>query len=309
MAKLLITGGAGFQGRFLVQHFLSKGHEITILNTYSDRADQIIKEFNKNINIVWGSITDYELVYKTVRNHDCVFHLAARINVDESIKDPRAALEVNLLGTYNILEAVRLSKSRLIYASSCEVYGESVYNEPINEDTELRPHSPYAASKAAADRLCFSYYKTYGINLTIVRPFNIYGPFQKKGEGGAVIPIFVYLAMQGRPLTVYGKGNQKRDYLYVTDLVQAYDIVYHHDKLKGEVINFGTGEEVKIIDIAKYIAEKFQVEIKFKKNRPGEVHYFKADSSKAIKLGFQPTINIWTGIDKYISWYKKYNNL
>lgn len=305
MAKLLITGGVGFQGRALVKHFLKKGHKITVLSTFSERSVKTLKEFKNNISIIWGSVTDQELVYKTVRGHDCVFHLAARIHVDESIKDPLSTLNVNLFGTYNILEAVKKLNTRLIYASSCEAYGAPSNGLAIKEDAELRPHSPYAASKAAADRLCFSYFKTYGVNVVIVRPFNIFGPFQKNGEGGALIPIFVDLAMKNQPLTIYGKGDQKRDYMYIDDLVKAYDLVYKYEALKGEVINFGTGKATKVIDIAKYIAKKFNVPIVYKPQRPGEVSYFKADITKAKKLGFKPSVDIWQGIDKYIKWQKK----
>jgi dTDP-glucose 4,6-dehydratase len=203
------------------------------------------------------------------------------------------------------LEAVKHFKTRLIYASSCEVYGAPLNNKPIKEDAELRPHSPYAVSKAAADRLCFSYFITYGIDVVIVRPFNVFGPFQKKGSGGAVIPIFVDLAIKGKPLTIYGQGNQKRDYMYIDDLVKAYDLVYNHKELTGQVINFGTGKETKIIDIAKYIAKKFHVEIIHKEARPGEVSHFRADITKAKRLGFKPSVDIWSGINKYIEWYKK----
>lgn len=305
MAKLLITGGAGFQGRFLVKHFLNKGHTITVLNTLSERAIQSFQEFKDKISIVWGSITDKELVTKTVRGHDCIFHLAARINVDESIQDPLTTLNVNLFGTYNILEAVKQFQTRLIYASSCEVYGAPLNNLSIKEDAELRPHSPYAASKAAADRLCFSYFTTYGIDVTMIRPFNIFGPFQKKGGGGAVIPIFVDLAVRGKSLIIYGQGNQKRDYMYIDDLIKAYDLVYNHPELKGQIINFGTGKETKIIDIAKYISKKFHVKIIHKNARPGEVSHFKADITKAKKLGFKPSVDIWSGIDRYIDWYNQ----
>jgi len=306
MAKLLITGGAGFQGRFLVKHFLNKGHKITVLNTFSDRAIQTLQEFKNKIFIVWGSVTDQELVHKTVREHDCIFHLAARIHVDESIKDPLTTLEVNFFSTYNVLEAVKYFKTRLIYASSCEVYGAPLNDSSIKEDAELRPHSPYAASKVAADRLCFSYFTTYKTNVTIVRPFNVYGPLQKKGSGGAVIPTFVDLAVRGKPLTIYGQGNQKRDYMYIDDLVKAYDLVYDNPSLKGQAINFGTGKETKIIDIAKYIAKKFRVKIIHKEVRPGEVSHFRANIAKAKRLGFSPSVDIWSGIDKYIEWYKKY---
>ena len=305
MAKLLITGGAGFQGRAIVSHFLNKGHKITVLNTFSERAVRNLQNIKNDVSIVWGSVTDQELVHKTIREHDCVFHLAARIHVDESIRDPLTTLKVNIFGTQNILESVTFFKSRMIYASSCEVYGAPLNNIPINEDAELRPHSPYAASKAAADRLCFSYFMTYGTNVTIVRPFNVFGPFQKTGVGGAVIPNFVDRASKKQQLHVYGKGSQKRDYMYIDDLVSAYDLVYSHKELKGQTINFGTGKETKISDIAKYIAKKFKVQIVHKPPRPGEVPYFRANISKAKKMGFKPKIDIWSGINKYIEWYMR----
>lgn len=309
MAKLLITGGAGFQGRFLVEHFLNKGHQITVLNTFSERASFALKEFKDRITIVFGSITDKEVVYKTVRGHDCVFHFAARIHVDESILDPLSSLNVNILGTYNVLESVTHFKSRLICLSSCEVYGAPLNKLPIKEDAELKPHSPYAASKAGADRLCFSYYMTYGTDVVIVRPFNVFGPFQKNGVDGAAIAIFVDQAMRGKPIVIFGDGRQTRDYMYIDDLIKAYDMIYNNPQLKGQVINFGTGKETRIIDIAKYIAKKFHVKIVFKKARPGEVSHFRADVSKAKKLGFIPTVDIWSGIDKYIDWYKHNTNI
>ena len=139
----------------------------------------------------------------------------------------------------------------------------------------------------------------------IVRPFNVFGPNQKNGIDGAAIPIFVDLAMKGKPLSVYGDGNQKRDYMYISDLVKAYELIYNNPQLKGQVINIGTGRETKIIDIAQYIANKFHVKIIHKKARPGEVSHFRADMTKAKKIGFKPTVNIWSGIDKYLDWCKQ----
>ena len=303
MAKILITGGAGFQGRFLVKLLLARGHQITVLNTVSDKANQSLLEFKDNITIVFGSVTDKEIVYKTVRDHDCVFHFAARIHVDESIKDPLSSLNVNIFGTYNLLESVTYFKSRLIFLSTCEVYGAPLTTLSIKENAELRPHSPYAASKAAADRLCFAYHTTYGTDVTIVRPFNVYGPYQKNGLDGAAIPIFVDQAKKGLPIIVYGDGKQTRDYMYIDDLIRAYEIVFTHRELKGQTINIGTGKETRIIDIAKYIAKKYHGKVIHKDARPGEVSRFMANISKIKRYGFKPTIDIWTGIDKYIDWY------
>lgn len=306
--KILITGGAGFQGSHMVEHFHKQGHDITVINTFSDRAKRVLDDLNLPINCVWGSITDKELIDKTVRDHDVVFHLAARINVDESIKYPKSYLDVNIYGTYNILEAVRKHKNRLIHASTCEVYGNPrVEKRLLDEATPMRPHSPYAASKAAADRLCFSYYKTYGVDATIVRPFNIYGERQKENAGGAAIAIFVKKALNHENIMIFGDGKQTRDYMNVHDLIDAYNIVFDNKDLSGEAINFGSGHEVSIIEIAQYIAKKLDVDIEYKDPRPGEVKSFMAaDITKAKKYNFQPKISIWEGIDRYIEWRKKY---
>ncbi|MFA6587819.1 MAG: GDP-mannose 4,6-dehydratase [Patescibacteria group bacterium] len=302
--KILITGGLGFQGSHLAEHFQKAGHEVTVLNTISDRAIEIWKKMPKGMTCVWGSITDKELVKKTIRDHDVIFHLAARINVDESIKDPAAYLDVNIYGTYNVLEAVREYGNRLIHASTCEVYGAPEQHLLIKEDAEMRPHSPYAASKAGADRLCFAYYKTYGLDVTMARPFNIYGERQKEKGGGAAIAIFVKRILDGQPIVIFGDGLQTRDYMNIDDLVQAYDLLLKHDGTAGEVFNFGTGVETSIKHIAEHIAEKMNGKIEYQEPRPGEVKSFiGGDITKSkSRLGFLPKVGIWDGIDRYITW-------
>lgn len=303
--KILITGGLGFQGSHLTEYFISKGHDVTVLNTFSERARNFLNLLEEKPRIVWGSVTDWELVRKSVREHDVVLHLAAYVNVDESIKNPRFFVDVNIGGTVNILEAAKESENRLIYASTCEVYGVVPGREVINEEAELRPHSPYAASKAAADRICFSYFKSYGLNVVIVRPFNIFGPRQKEGEFGALIPILVKKALDGGNLTVFGSGTQTRDYMYIDDLLSAYGLVLEAKNTAGEIFNFGTSQETAVKDIVEYIAEKFGVSVEHKEARSGEVNHFRADISKAKRmLGFKPKVKIWDGIDRYMAWRK-----
>lgn len=302
--KILITGGLGFQGAHLTKHLLDKGHEVTVLNTLSEDTEKHLDFLPRKPKIVWGSVTDKELVRKSVREHDVVFHLAARINVDESIKDPLAFFDVNINGTVNMLEAVREQGNRLIYASTCEVYGVVPDKPCLDEESVLRPHSPYAASKAAADRICFSYFKSYGTNVTIVRPFNIYGEGQKEGGFGALIAILVKRALDGQNLKVFGSGTQTRDYMNIDDLVTAYDLILNSKNTAGEVYNFGTGAETSVKDIAEYIAKKIGVTVEYGEARPGEVSRFCADITKAKKLGFSPKVSIWEGIDRYIAWRK-----
>lgn len=309
--KILITGGAGFQGSHLAESLLKHGHTVTIVNTFSEEKLRNIAGFEKDVRVVFGSITDPVLVEKTVRGHDLVFHLAANVNVDQSLEDPKSFLDCNVMGTFNILEHVRANDIRMIYASTCEVYGDGhdlKDGELLNETAEMKPNSPYAASKAAADRLCYAYYRSFDVNVTIVRPFNIFGERQKSGTFGALIPILVRKAMIGDKLTIFGDGSATRDYLHVSDLVRAYELVMNSSELSGKTVNFASGKNTSVKEIAEYIAGKFGGEIKYGPARPGEVSRFPADISFARSLGFEPEIDIWEGIDRYIEWAKLQNN-
>ena len=297
--RILVTGGAGFSGSHLAENWVQDGHEVTVMNTRSALAEHNIAPFSSNLSIVWGSVTDRELVDETVRSQDVVVHMAAHINVDESVATPRQYLEVNLGGTLNVLEAIRQSEVRLIYASSREVYGHANHS-PVPEHAELRPLSPYAVSKAGADRMCFAYHKSYGLDITVVRSCNIYGERQKAGQGGAVIPIFASLAASGKPLSVFGTGSQQREYMHVKDLVSAYDLVLQHNDLSGAVLNLGTGETPSVKEIAEFISDKMGVSIIHEQPRPGEISGFTLDSSRIMELGFTPQVKFWDGLLRYL---------
>ena len=310
MVRILVTGGAGFQGSHLCEALLAMGHRVTVLNTLSDAANRNMRNFaaNELADIVFGSVFDGELVGKTARDHDVVFHLAANINVDKSLDDPRSFLETNVMGTYHVLEAARAHGLRVIFASTCEVYGDGHSPGPdalLDESAELRPNSPYAASKAAADRLCYSYYRSYGMDITMVRPFNIFGERQKSGAFGALIPILVRRAIAGQDLTVFGDGTATRDYLHVGDAVQAYQLVLETSDLGGRAINFASGTNTSVRDIAEYIAAKFSTRVVNGPARPGEVTRFPASIALAKSIGFSPKVGIWAGIDRYIEWAKE----
>ena len=306
--KILVTGGAGFQGSHLTNFLLNEGHEVTVLNTSSKETTDNVKHVDERAKIVFGSITDKVVVDKTVSGQDVVFHLAANVNVDHSLKDPKSFLEVNIMGTFNVLEAVKENGIRMIHASTCEVYGDGhtlKEGELLKEDAALLPNSPYAASKVGAERLCYAYYKSYGVEVTVVRPFNIYGERQKAGSFGALIPILVRKALAGEKLMVFGDGSATRDYLNIDDLVAAYNLVLQHPELAGKSINFASGVNTSVKDIAEYIAKKLDAEIEYGPARPGEVKRFPADLSFATSLGFKPKVSIWEGIDRYIEWAKQ----
>lgn len=309
--KILITGGAGFQGTHLVEKLLALGHQVSVLNTLTpDALENYKKYLSEKVDIVWGSITDAEVMEKAVRGKDIVFHLGARINVDESIGDPWGTLDVNYRGTYNVLEACRRNGGiRMVHVSTCEVYGKPEF-VPIKENAELRPHSPYAASKAAADRVCYAYYHTYKLPVTIVRFFNVYGERQKESKFGAVIPIFVGQAMRGEPINVFGTGLQTRDYIHVDDVMRAYLAVLDHPELAGEVLNFGTGVGTSIRDIAEFVSKKFNTTVTYGQARPGEATEMVADYSKAKRLfDWEPRVKMNEGLDRYIAWRLQKQNI
>ncbi len=300
--NILVTGGTGFQGSHLVEALAARGHAVTVLNTLTPHSEENKKHLAGKAEIIWGSITDAEVTEKAMRGKELVFHLGARINVDESIDDPWGTIDVNVRGTFNVLEAARKAGCRMIHTSTCEVYGkpESV---PIKENADLRPHSPYAASKAAADRLCYAYVQTFKTPIIIPRFFNIFGERQKEGKYGAVIPIFVGQAMRGEPLRVFGTGEQTRDYVYISDVIDGYLKLLDHPELVGETINFGTGVGTSIRDIAEHVAKRLDARVEYVQARPGEATHMIADASKAkTLLGWEPKVGVFEGIDRYIAW-------
>lgn len=307
--EILVTGGAGFQGSHLSESLLADGHWVTVLNTSSKSATRNTSDFrsHERAAFISGSVTDGETVHRAVRDHHVVFHLAANINVDQSLGDPETFLETNVMGTYRVLEAVRRYRNRLIYVSTCEVYGDGhnlAEGELLDETAELRPNSPYAASKAAADRLCYSYYRSFGLDVSIVRPFNIFGVRQKTGRFGALIPRLVRQAINGESLTIFGDGLATRDYLYVSDIVTAYNLVLQSNALRGQPINFASGTNTQVKDIVEYIAAHFDAKIAHREARAGEVARFPANIELAKSIGFKPEVEIWEGIDRYIRWAK-----
>jgi UDP-glucose 4-epimerase len=284
---------------------------VKIIDDFSTgNVNNILGLFNyKNFKMIRGSITNKELVAKATSDVDAIFHLAAQIHVDRSIIEPRHTFEVNTLGTLNILDAALENNIEpVVYASTSEVYG-SAKHVPMDEDHPLNPASPYAASKAAADRLCFSYYNTYKLPVVIVRCFNTYGPRQKGSGYAAAIPKFMRKALSGLPPVIYGDGKQTRDYMYVKDAVKAYKLVLKsYESVLGKAINFGTGKEVSILELAKTILElcgnnSTPVHVA---PRAGEVTRLCADIALAEKtLGFTPAYSIKKGLQEFLKWYRE----
>lgn len=312
--KILVTGGAGFIGSHLAETLLNKGYKVTVLDDFSGGSVNNIRHlFNfPNFKLIRGSVEDIELIRRVTMNINIIFHLAAKINVDESIMEPRKTIATNINGTTNILESsLENDIEHIIFASSSEVYGSAEYT-PMCEKHPLNPASPYAASKAAADRLCASYYIAYGLPVTILRSFNTYGHRQKSSGYGGVISIFIRKVLNNMPPVIYGSGTQTRDYMYIEDAITAYMLTLdNRKKVVGETINFGTGKDYQIKDIAMLIisllGKEEELEPVYVEPRPGEVMQLCANISKASKiLGFRPQHSLEEGLKKYIQWYTEY---
>lgn len=316
MRTILITGGAGFIGGNFVNYWSKKytKDRILVLDnlTYAGNPENLpreIREHKKNFEFWYGNVCNGELVDSLVSRADLVVHFAAESHVARSIFDNKIFFETDVLGTHSVATAVLKHYEKVkkfIHISTSEVYGTAEY-EPMDEDHPLNPCSPYAAAKCGADRLVYSFMKTYDIPATIVRPFNNYGPFQHLEK---VVPRFITSAIQDMPLTIHGSGYAKRDWLYVDDTCARIDKIIHAPKSKtdGEIFNIGSGESISVLDVARMILKilnKPQSLITYIGDRPGQVdnHISSTDKGKKI-LGLKPARPFAEGIRTTIEWYQ-----
>lgn len=311
--RILITGGAGFVGSHLCEKYVNEKHNVICYDNFSSGDLSNVRHLldNRNFKLIRGDIRDLPLLEKVITNIDVIIHLAAVVHVDLSYVEPKLTYEVNVMGTQNILELSRMyDVNKIIYASTSEVYGSAQY-VPINENHPLNAPHPYGASKIAADRMCNAYVQTYGLNIALPRCFNIYGPRQRDLGYGGVISIFTRRVLNGFSPIIYGDGLQTRDYTNIKDIVSAYDSILKYPKTLDGPINFGTGKEISICDLALKIiniAYK-QKEIKPIHTSPriGEVKQLICDNSKARQIfNWEPKIDLDTGLSEYFNWYKQY---
>lgn len=310
--KILITGGAGFVGSHLCKKYVEKGDTVLCLDNFLNGNLTNIRQLltHHNFKLINGDIRDHDLLEKLMRDVDAVFHLAAQIHVDRSIIEPRLTYDINVLGTQNVLEVARISDvEKVIHASTSEVYGSARY-APMDEAHPLDAPHPYGASKIAADRMCFAYIETYGMNICIMRPFNLYGPRQKDSGYGGAISIFTKRVISGMPPIIYGDGLQTRDYTYIDDIVKAYDLLLNYPEPIREPVNFGTGTDISILDLAKRIIDLCGEDMTpvHIEGRPGEVSRLIADNSRARALGWRPEVSIDEGLSKFIDWFRNFRS-
>jgi dTDP-glucose 4,6-dehydratase len=317
MTTILVTGGAGFMGSNFVDYILGKypDYEVTIVDllTYAGNRDVISEQYRNGngsrFTFFYGNIRNHDLMDELVSRSDVVVHFAAETHVTRSIHDNAIFYDTNVLGTQVVANAVvKQSKTvnRFVHISSSEVYGSACY-DPMDEEHPLDPLSPYASSKAGADRLVFSYWKSYGIPAIIIRPFNNYGPRQHLEK---VIPRFITSTLLNEPLTVHGTGAFTRDWVYVKDFCQALDRAIHCDAemVLGEVINVGTRRETSVLSIAEMILEEMgkpRSLLKHTANRPAQVDRHISSTEKAEKLlGWKATTTLEDGLAETIFWYQ-----
>ncbi len=311
--RILITGGAGFIGSHLCEKYTNEGHTVICLDNFLSGDLINIRHLldYRNFKLVKGDIRNSELIEKVMRDVEVVFHLAAQIHVDRSYIEPRLTYEVNVIGTQNILEVARTNDTKkVIHASTSEVYGSAQY-VPIDENHPLNAPHPYGASKIAADRMCYAYIKTFGMDIPILRLFNVFGPRQRDIGYGGVISIFTRRVLSNIPPIIYGDGLQTRDYTYIADAVRAYDLVLNHDEPITEPIGFGTGKEISILDLANLIIDscgkRGEIKPVHVEPRIGEVKRLIADATKAKNLiGWEPTYDLKKGLEAFVQWYRNY---
>ena len=282
--RILITGGAGFIGYHLGKRLTELGHDVMPLDNGMQPCHATDNDY------IHGDIRDIDDLREYVGDADIVFHLAAQISVDKSILDPQETIDINVTGTQNVLQLCKLYKVPMIFASSSEIYGTS-QRQYMAEDHALDAQSPYAASKVAGDRLCHAYYKTYGMDVRILRNFNTAGPYQN--GYGAVFSSFIEKALFNKPIEVFGDGTQERDYMWVGDAVDAYLTVMEKGK-PGIVVNAGTGKTITVNQIAELVLKHTgrDVEIIHTAPRPGEVQRLCCNNYDIRQLGWEPKENV-----------------
>ncbi|HEX4215173.1 MAG TPA: GDP-mannose 4,6-dehydratase [Candidatus Dormibacteraeota bacterium] len=302
--RVLVTGGAGFIGSHLVE-LLAIDNDVTVVDDLSAGSLDNIAHI-PSVLFIEGDIRERSSIEPAVADAEVIFHMAV-VCLRVSIPDPMAAHLVNDLGTLNLLMAARAhGVERFVYCSSSEVYG-TAERPAMDEGHPLNPTTPYGAGKLAGEAYSLSFEKTYGLPVTVVRPFNSYGPREHaEGASGEVIPRFVGWALAGQPLPVFGDGRQTRDFTWVGDTARGIKMAAEHDPLVGRVINIARGEEVEILRIAELIRELVApVPIEHRDPRPGDVRRHCADVTLARKeLGYEAPIGIEEGLRRYVEWVK-----
>jgi UDP-glucose 4-epimerase len=296
--NILVTGGAGFVGSHIVDRLAPENKVIVFDNLFTGSLSNL-EESRDRITFIKGDILDKALLTDVVAEVEFVFHLAAHVGNIRSIKDPYFDMDVNIRGMLNLLEACRNSNiKRLVYSSSGAIFGEAKYL-PIDEDHPLHPESPYAVSKMAAEKYALAFYKVFSVPATAVRYFNIYGPRQDTSEYANAISIFLGKFKKGEPITIFGDGEQTRDFTFVEDVVTSNILAATRPAAAGEIFNIATGQATSLNQIVALIRQISGREIPatYADPRVGEVRDSRAEIKKARSiLGYRPQTDLKEGL-------------
>jgi nucleoside-diphosphate-sugar epimerase len=302
-----VTGAAGFIGRWVVRELLDRDYAVRGIDNLSNGSLRNIEAFEEDecFEFIKGDVCNNEdIVALFDTDLDACIHLAAEIDVQESLEDPNSHFEANVVGTQNILKACRRTDTRLGLVGTCMVYDMADSESGIDETHPVKPASPYAGSKLAAENLAESYYHGYDLPVVILRPFNTYGPFQKTGMAGGVVSIFMSRDIDGEPLKIFGDGTQSRDLLYATDCARFIVEGTFCEEATGEVLNAGTGSDISINDLAELVATGDTEITHVEHHHPqSEVQTLRCDPSKAESmLDWSPEVSLEDGIGRLRTW-------
>lgn len=309
MTSFLVTGGAGFIGSNLTEKLLEDSHTVRVLDNLSTGKEENIKGLIDSIEFVKGDLREVSAVEAAVKGMDYVIHLAALGSVPRSVEDPATTHEVNATGTLNILNASKdAGVKRVVYASSSSVYGDTPVL-PKREDMNTAPLSPYAVSKLCGEHYCRAFYKVYGLETVALRYFNVYGKRQDPdSQYAAVIPKFITALLEERSASIYGNGEQTRDFTFVDDCNQANIKACFAKDAAGAFLNVGSGSRISINELFRKIRDAAGKDIEpvHVEPRKGDVRDSLADIKKAMKLlNYEPAFNINDGIERTVVWFRE----
>ncbi|MFT4642528.1 MAG: UDP-glucose 4-epimerase [Candidatus Azotimanducaceae bacterium] len=302
MKKYVVTGGAGFIGSHISEYLLETGHQVTVIDSLRTGFEKNLK--GMNVRFFEEDIRNKNLVDKIITDTDCVFHLAALVSVPESLLKINECIDINTVGTINILEAARKNPDcKVVLSTSAANYGDN----PILPKVETmlpEPMTPYAITKLDGEYYLKMYYDHYGLQTASLRYFNVFGPRQNpKSAYAAAVPIFINKALKNEPITIYGDGLQTRDFIYVKDVVRANILA---SEKGNETYNVALGHSTSILELAQKIIEitNSKSEIQFLEQRAGDIKHSKANPSKFNKLGFNPKYTINQALLETITFYE-----
>ena len=306
MAVYVVTGGAGFIGSNLVRRLLKESGAVRVVDDFSTGREQNLSGLEQLIAIWRGDICDAGVLAEAFDGADYVFHQAALASVQASMKDPVATNRVNVEGTVRVLDAARRAHvKRVVFASSCAVYGLDP-ELPKREDMAPAPASPYAASKLAGEHYCRAFNYSLGVETVSLRYFNVFGPRQDpSGAYSAAIPIFIRAILDGRPVRLFGDGNQSRDFVYVDDVAEANLLAARAPKPAGAVMNIGTGVRYTLNEVVMLLSNLIgrPASVELLRQRPGDIVHSEADIGRAGELiGYLPETSFEDGLRRTIEW-------